>query len=307
MSDQLQRARDTYGPQMCKTFEGALGAFLGDECPQLGGPRSRQVLVQAISSLVHAHFPKTTNMEQGQIRWTAVHKDETSSYGKTIAQSRLTPVVLDLLPASEVAARAEGARLREVKKEAVCRLLTRSARPSGAPASHLSRTARLTQAYEQHGVLTNTEVALLLKMSPSTVGIYRREWEKDHARLLPTRGSIHDMGPTLTHKDQILRKLIFEGKSVERVCQETDHSPEAVLRYTTNFKQVLLCERKGFDVAQTSFATKLSHRLIEEHRQLIADYRRDYPTFTEHRLDDLMKKFDGYQKPADNTPATSTP
>ena len=287
MSDQLQRARDTYGPQMCKTFEGALGAFLGDECPQLGGPRSRQVLVQAISSLVHAHFPKTTNMEQGQIRWTAVHKDETSSYGKTIAQSRLTPVVLDLLPASEVAARAEGARLREVKKEAVCRLFT--------------------QAYEQHGVLTNTEVALLLKMSPSTVGIYRREWEKDHARLLPTRGSIHDMGPTLTHKDQILRKLIFEGKSVERVCQETDHSPEAVLRYTTNFKQVLLCERKGFDVAQTSFATKLSHRLIEEHRQLIADYRRDYPTFTEHRLDDLMKKFDGYQKPADNTPATSTP
>lgn len=287
MSDHLQRARDTYGPQMCKTFEGALGAFLGDECPQLGGPRSRQVLVQAISSLVHAHFPKTTNMEQGQIRWTAVHKDETSSYGKTIAQSRLTPVVLDLLPASEVAARAEGARLRDIKKEAVSRLFS--------------------QAYEQHGVLTNTEVALLLKMSPSTVGIYRREWEKDHARLLPTRGSIHDMGPTLTHKDQILRKLIFEGKSVERVCQETDHSPEAVLRYTTNFKQVLLCERKGFDVAQTSFATKLSHRLIEEHRQLIADYRRDYPTFTEHRLDDLMKKFDGYQKPADNTPATSTP
>lgn len=287
MSDQLQRARDTYGPQMCKTFEGALGAFLGDECPQLGGPRSRQVLVQAISSLVHAHFPKTTNMEQGQIRWTAVHKDETSSYGKTIAQSRLTPVVLDLLPASEVAARAEGSRLRDIKKEAVSRLFT--------------------QAYEQHGVLTNTEVALLLKMSPSTVGIYRREWEKDHARLLPTRGSIHDMGPTLTHKDQILRKLIFEGKSVERVCQETDHSPEAVLRYTTNFKQVLLCERKGFDVAQTSFATKLSHRLIEEHRQLIADYRRDYPTFTEHRLDDLMKKFDGYQKPAENTPATSTP
>jgi hypothetical protein len=36
------------------------------------------------------------------------------------------------------------------------------------------------------------------------------------------------------------------------VCRETDHSPEAVLRYTTNFKQVLLCQAKGFDVAQTS-------------------------------------------------------
>ena len=26
--------------------------------------------------------------------------------------------------------------------------------------------------------------------------------------------------------------------NVQTVCRETDHSPEAVLRYTTNFKQV---------------------------------------------------------------------
>jgi hypothetical protein len=287
MSNQLQRAQETYGPQTYKTFEGALGAFLSSECPQLGGPRSRQVLVHSISSLVASHFPKTANMAQGQIRWTAVHKNETSSYGKTIAQSKLTPVILDLLPISEITARAEGTSLRDIKKEAISRLFT--------------------QAYEQDGVLTNVEVALLLKMSPSTVGNYRREWEKDNARLLPTRGSIHDMGPTLTHKDEILRKLIFEGKSVEQVCMETDHSPEAVLRYTTNFKQVLLCERKGFDVTQTSFATKLSHRLIEEHRKLISDYRRDYPNFIEHELDQLVKKLDSFQKPSKATPTEPKP
>lgn len=124
--------------------------------------------------------------------------------------------------------------------------------------------------------MTKAEVALLMKLSPTTVGTYRREWEKANAKLLPTRGSIHDMGPTLTHKDSILRKLIFDGKSVEVVCRETDHNPEAVLRYTTNFKQVLLCQAKGFDVAKTSFATKLSHRLIEEHLAVIADYRTQY-------------------------------
>jgi hypothetical protein len=78
------------------------------------------------------------------------------------------------------------------------------------------------------------------------------------ACLLPTRGSIHDMGPTLTHKKIILQKLIFEAKNVQTVCRETDHSPEAVLRYTNNFKQVLMCQSKGLSVAQTSFATKLS-------------------------------------------------
>jgi Protein of unknown function (DUF1670) len=275
MSDTLQRAQDTFGPQCYKTFEGALNSFLAAECPQIGGLLSRQALVNAIASLVTAHYPNSNHMAQGQIRWTAVHKDEKSSYGKTIAQSQLTPVVLDLLPHSEVQARAEGAKLRDVKKQAVARLFT--------------------QAYEQHGVLTNAEVSLLLKLSPSTVGTYRREWEKDHARMLPTRGSIHDMGPTLTHKKIILQKLIFEGKNVQTVCRETDHSPEAVLRYTTNFKQVLMCKSKGLDVAQTSFATKLSARLIEEHLVLIEEYRQRYsnlPDGESAQLNQILERLD---------------
>ena len=281
MSDRLPRARDTFGPQCFKTFEGALSAFIAEECPQLGGLLTRKALVQAIAQLVTAHYPSTTHMAQGQVRWTAVHKDEKSSYGKTIAQSQLTPVVLDLIPTAEVQARAEGAKLREVKKAAVARLFT--------------------QAYEQSGVLTNAEVSLLLKLSPGTVGTYRREWEEKHQRMLPTRGSIHDMGPTLTHKKIILQKLIFEGKNVQSVCRETDHSPEAVLRYTTNFKQVLMCKGKGLDVAQTSFATKLSPRLIEEYLNLIEDYRQRYANLPNGRsahLDDIVKKLDESTHPS---------
>lgn len=98
MSDRLQTARDTFGPQCYKTFEGALGAFIAAECPQLGGLLTRKALVQAIAQLVTDHYPDSTHMTQGQVRWTAVHKDEKSSYGKTISQSRLTPVVPDLIP-----------------------------------------------------------------------------------------------------------------------------------------------------------------------------------------------------------------
>ena len=287
MSERIQHARDTFGPQLFKTFEGALNSFMEAECPQLGGLRTRQTLVGAIAELVHAHFPSTSHLGQGQVRWTAVHKDERSSYGKTISQSRLTPVVLDLLPASEIEARAQGTKLREVKKEAVARLFT--------------------QTFQQSGVLTNAEVALLLKLSAGTVGTYRREWEKEHERLLPTRGSIHDMGPTLTHKKIILQKLIFEGKTVEVVCRETDHSPEAVLRYATNFKQVLMCQSKGLDVTQTAFATKLSTRLIEEHRALAEEYRQQYhhiPGDECWQLNDIIKKLDQYQPTNQATPAS---
>ena len=85
---------------------------------------------------------------------------------------------------------------------------------------YVPRRVYTTRAYEQSGVLTNAEVSLLLKLSPSTVGTYRREWEEQHQRKLPTRGSIHDMGPTLTHMKIILQKGIFEGKNVQTVCRE---------------------------------------------------------------------------------------
>lgn len=115
MSDHLQRAQDTFGPHCFKTFEGALGAFIAVECPQLGGVHTRIALAQAIAQLVHAHFSSSTHMAQGQLRWTTVHKDEKSSHGKTIAQIQLIPVVLDLLPHSAVQARRrhQAARLKE--------------------------------------------------------------------------------------------------------------------------------------------------------------------------------------------------
>ena len=61
-----------------------LEAFFSQECPQLGGFRTRHVLVRSISDMVAKFFPKATNMSQGQVSWVTVHKDEKSSYGKSI-------------------------------------------------------------------------------------------------------------------------------------------------------------------------------------------------------------------------------
>lgn len=291
MSAQLEHAHATYAPQLHKSFEGALESFFCHECPQIGGLRTRQVLVQSITEIVRAFFPSTSHLGAGQIVWTAVHKDEKASYGKSIAQSQLTPVVLDLLPPSEIKARAEGAKLRPLKIEAVARLFT--------------------QAFEQNGVLTNAEVALFLKTSPGTVSKYLKEYEQAHATQLPRRGTIHDMGPTLTHKREIIAKLLFEGKSVEVTCRETDHSPEAVLRYSTNFRQVLLCQQRGLSEADTAFATKLSLRLVQEYWRLIADYQKEHPAWKEQSgqpwLAALLSTLDAVALQAKNSTSKNPP
>ena len=202
MKQRIELGLATYGPIQYKSFEGALDSFFANEVPQIGGSRTRQLLVQLIQELVGRFYPQTSHLRQGQIQWTAVHKLERASYGKRITQSRLTPVILDLVQSQDALDRAGGKKLREVKQDAVVRLFQ--------------------QAYQQDGVLTNSDLAVLLKISPSTVSHYAREWEKANGRYLPRRGVIHDIGPTLTHKRQIVRMIVLEGRKVEDVCRACD-------------------------------------------------------------------------------------
>ena len=242
----------TYNPVEQKTFHGALISFFAREFPQLAGDRSRQAVVQAIVELVHKFFPETTHLRPGQTTWTTVAQETAASYGKTIAETKLVPIVLNILADDETTQRKQGVKLRDLKIEAVGRLCK--------------------QADQQGGCLTSAELAVLLKTTPTTIGKYIKAYETAHDQLLPRRGTIHDLGPTLTHKKEICRLLFLEGCSVMETCRRTHHTVRAVNRYITNFKQVLTCKTKGLGVQETAFATKLSAPLVRAYHKLFDDY-----------------------------------
>lgn len=247
----------TYGPQEQKTFFGALMAFFGSEFPQMAGDRARRAVVQGIVELVARFFPETTHLQPGQTPWVTVAKNVRSSYGKTIAETELVPVILSVLRVDEASARKQGLKIRDLKIEAVARLCQ--------------------EADQQGGCLTAAELALLLKTTPPTIGKYIKHWENEHGTLLPRRGTIHDLGPTLTHKREICRLLFLEGRTVQDTCQRTKHSPQAVHRYITNFKQVFTCKTKGLTTTETAFATKISTPLVEEYHRLFDEYAVTHP------------------------------
>jgi hypothetical protein len=252
MNKHLDANQRQFGPQQYKCFEGALFAFFEKECPQIGGERTRRVLVQSIAEMIRRFYPPTTHLQPGQTTWVAVHKDAGPAYGKSIVDTKLTPVVLDLVLSDEAARRANGEKLRDIKRDAAARLFN--------------------QAYRQDGVLTNTEVALLLKISPSTVGNYVAKWEVERNQVLPRRGTIHDMGPSLTHKRIIIHKLFIEQHTVESVAKETNHSFEAIQNYIGTFRQVLLCRKKGMTTDEIAFAIKRTSRLVQEYEDIIKHY-----------------------------------
>jgi len=253
MKQHLSANQASFGPQSYKNFPGALASFFEHECPQLGGFRTRQVLVKSICDMVGKFYPETSHLRPGQISWPTVHKNEKGSYGKSISNTTLTTVVLDLVQSQDAADRADGKRLREVKKEAVARLCR--------------------QTYEQDGCITNAELAILLKLSQNTIGKYISEFELENHTVLPRRGSIHDMGPTLTHKKIIIQKLFIEQKTVQQVSRETYHSYPAIERYITAFKQILLCWQKGMTADEIAFSVRKTKRLVNEYLLIIEEYK----------------------------------
>lgn len=253
MKENISLAFAAYEPVHYKTFQGALEAFFEQECPQLGGFRTRKTLVNVIFSMVLKFFPETDHLRQGQIIWTTVHKDEKGAYGKTIKNTTLTPVILDLIQANDAQERAHGKRIREIKKEAVVRLCH--------------------QAFEQDGCLTESEIAIMLKMNKTTVGKYLVEYEREHKTILPRRGTIHDMGPTLTHKKIIINKLFIEHKTVQQTMRETCHSSRAIERYITSFKQILMCHRKGMNIDEIAFSVRKTKNLVLEYLSIIEEYK----------------------------------
>ena len=182
-----------------------------------------------------------------------------------MAKTKLVPVVISLMADDEAKQRQNGKKLRDLKREAVARICH--------------------EVDTQGGCITAAELALLLKTTPPTIGKYIAHWQTEHDQLLPRRGTIHDMGPTLTHKKQICRLLFLDGKTVSQTVRLTNHSPQAIHRYITNFRQVFTCKIKGLTPDETARATKISPRLVNEYHKLFDEY-----AVTNDKFADLLKQ-----------------
>ena len=244
-----------FGPLQKKTFASALSHFFEKQCPQMGGYLTRQVLVNKVQELVEQFYPANTHLRMGQVMWPAVDENETAAYGKSIEKTKLKPVFVDMIAPEDIEATLKGEKKKLIRQRATVRVFN--------------------QAKDQGGVLTSVDVSSMMRLSPTTISKYVREWEKHNQTIVPRRGTIHDMGRSITHKRQICYKMIVEGKSVETTARETGHSPEAITRYVKDYKRILACLHQGLSPKDTAFVAKVSEKLVYEYINLIQDNQID--------------------------------
>ena len=241
-----------YGPLVDKSLANVLNHWLAEQFPHLCGPKVRDLFVTEVLQLVAAHYTPSQHLQPGQTVWYAVDKTDLPHDGRPMAETRLVPVILTLVTRADIVSLLNGTPLAEVRRTVIHRL-------------HCEADA-------QGGVLAESDTGLLLWQSPSTISVAIRRYETEHQCIIPRRGTVHDLGRSVSHKAVIVKKALLEAKPASEVAWETAHSVPSTERYLVDLMRVYISmQRCQMTAQETAFATGMSLSLVKEYAALIAE------------------------------------
>lgn len=232
------------------SFTNAVKLMLTREYKFLGGDKIQDMFIKDLLDEFNKHHKDGWKLNAGQTVWWAVHKNEKPSRNKTIQNTRMVPVILSVASIDDLNLRLDGYSAKEIRRYKVARLLK--------------------EAYEQDGVLIQADVSQLLGVSAGTISKDIREYQIEHEEILPYRGTIHDIGPTLTHKKIILKQFLRNVPTPE-IARRTSHSEEACDRYIKSFKKVRKLREEGLLVENIAADLDMSKALVKEYVEIIED------------------------------------
>lgn len=213
-------------------------------------PFEAEAVLQVLKEVYFPHLDQVENVPlgPGKITVLAVCADEPA--GKPIAKCEKRVVSLTL---------HRGA--------ADDRLLQQQ----GAAAFRQARIPDLCQEALSQGVLLTREDLAYRVFTDST-----RTISRDLAALrkqpspvpIPLRSTVHDIGPMLTHRVEIVR-LALAGKTMTQICQNMRHSPAAVANYLATFTRVAQLAARKLPAGQIAFLLRRGRGLIERYLELL--------------------------------------
>jgi predicted transcriptional regulator len=136
------------------------------------------------------------------------------------------------------------------------------------------RFARWCQdAYHQGAVLTLFDLSLLSGLGEGQVGYLLRQYQQEHQTTLPLRGTVHDVGRTVSHKAEVIRRFL-RGQSPADIARELNHTQSAVDIYLTDYEVTRKLVQK-FPIKEIPAISRRSVSLVKEHVKLIRQYEPD--------------------------------
>lgn len=220
------------------------------------GEITAKAIINDILQLIDHYFLVSSidddlhHINYGQLVWMAVPVDEFPQRSKSIAKTRLKPVVLSFINDEDISHIAHGFDSKSLRKNRLKRWVD--------------------QAFDQGALLTQLDLAVLLGVCDAVVSQYVQEIQSE-GHLLPTRGNIHDLSGAITHKREIIT-LYLQGYLTPDIALKINHSKEAVDRYIKDYQRVeILWQHDIKDPDKISLLSRLSKRVVQQYIDLLPD------------------------------------
>ena len=231
----------------------ALRRLIKTEFPRLGGDKVIGLFTRELPALIKSHHLTRDRVGVGQLLWYAVDIDDPPYRHKRMSDTSMVPVLLSVVTPEDVALRRRGEEgRRERAKRVAARLLE--------------------EASEQGGVLALADLSLVTGLCTGYLSDLVCEWEEEHQAVLPRRGTVHDLGPSLSHKAVICRKAVSQGKQTPEIARETHHSEASVDRYLLDLERVAYAMFKHhMSAREICFTTQMSEGLVGQYMDLASE------------------------------------
>lgn len=226
------------------------------------GPVIARAIVDDLLATLQQCYPE--RVPPKTVVWLAVRR-ESRGQRKGLAVSDLIPVQLTMITDSEVKILTDP-QLRGNRRQA----------------RHAFNRARFVrwcfEAYEQGGVLTQLDLSLLSGLSTGYISRALRQHEAETGQVVPTRGTVHDIGPSVTHKAEVIRRWLRQ-ESPAQIARALNHSQASVDRYIADYQKVRTLAQK-FPPADLPTLTGLTPSVVQQYLALLHEYE---PRLTLHQ------------------------
>ena len=250
MSSKAGEVQQVYGRLQEKTLKNRLIIHLLENYGYQDKPKVAEALVVDLLSLHSQSTKDASNLKPGQILWPVVLKTEKNGNGKTIAKTKSKLVVLSVVADSDITDYAQGRRPLEVLPKRVARIIW--------------------EAYQQGGVLTQADVALIFNQSQAKISQVVLAYQRQKNVMLPLRGVVQDIGRSITHKVKIIQMHTKHYSTLD-IARATSHAPSSVDRYINDFQRVKLLYEKKMGLSEIAYLTSLSENLVSEYVKIVKD------------------------------------
>jgi hypothetical protein len=229
------------------TLKKQITELIKKDYSMIAGEKIQQMFASDVVKVVEANLKEPWRLDVGQVLWMGVDKDDRPSYGKSSSNTRLKPIILTIVCEEDLTDRANGLSEKETREKRVVRICN--------------------EAYEQGTVLSLNDVAVLLHISIPTIGKQVREYMEREGKVVPTRGTIHDLGRTFTHK-RVIVGYYLDGMLTPEIARRCGHSEIACDRYIHAFNRVKMLSGR-MSASEISRVLEMSPFLVKEYLNIL--------------------------------------